>query len=434
MLAAKLIPVMLVGLAAAMTLYAQGGGSDNQIRFYQWRIQRDLDDYTNYDHLGSAYLQKARETGDPIYYNFSEKAYLQAQSLLPSTDVDSASIIAHLGALYLSEHRFQEAFTSGEKALSLNPDLLSVNATIGDAQIETGRYDEAAVSYTKLKAPLDSIQPRPGLQYLAETRQASLNYLRGRPTEAIEHMRAAIAMAQKAGLPKENIAWSQFSLGELYFGIGDAPHAEEEYQAALATYPNYHRALAWLAQLRASQGKYSAAVALYRKAIAIIPLPVYAAALGDLYAKLGESGNAKKQYQVVELIARLGALNQQLFRRELALFWADHDMRLPEALQFALSELSVRKDVFTWDVLSWVQFKNGMTAEAVESIEHALAIGTKDAQLFFHAGMIYERQGDSRKAMQFLQRALTLNPNFHISYAESARQTLDRLKRQSPDL
>ena len=435
-MSSKLILALVWSLTPVPFSFAQSAVSDSRIHFYQWRVERDPDDYSNYDHLGSEYLQKARETGDPVYYGLSEKAYLNAQSLLPSSDPDAAGVTAHLAALFLAEHRFEEALTLARKALASKPDLRFAYATLGDAQLETGQYDQAAGSYLKLRASADSdfIPPRTGLEYLSETRQASLNYIQGKPDQAIAHMQSATALAQKANLPKENIAWSQFSLGELYFSIGDLAHAEDAYQAALRSYPNYHRALAWLGQLRAAQGKYAEAAECYRKAIAVIPLPMYAAALGDVYSKLGDRDKARMQYGLVDFIARLSALNQQLFRRELALFWADHDMRLPEALEFAQDELRLRQDVFTWDALAWAQFKNGKTADATGSIEHALAAGTRDPLLFYHAGMIYDRLGDAGKSAKFLEHALSLNSQFHIFYAETANLTLERVKNQAPNL
>jgi Tfp pilus assembly protein PilF len=55
--------------------------------------------------------------------------------------------------------------------------------------------------------------------------------------------------------------------------------------------------------------------------------------------------------------------------------------------------------------------------------------GTKDPQFFFHAGMIYGKLGDSTKAKEYLERALQTNPEFHVTYAETARQTLDRMNK-----
>ena len=418
---------LVVGLLGCACVFAQKTRSDRVIEFYQSRISEDPEEYTNYDHLGSAYLQKAREIGDPVYYQLSEKSYKQALSLLRADKPESAGTSAHLAALYLSEHRFEESQAMANDALALDPELLSAYATLGDVQLETGHYEEAATSYAKLRSPVGSLPPRPRLAYLSETRQASRAYIEGRPQEAIEHMKAAIAKGLEAGLPKENVAWSQFSLGELYYGAGDFANAETFYQEALQTYPGYHRALAWLGQLRAAQGRYREAAELYRKAIAIIPLPVYASALGDVYAKTGQPEEAKREYDLVDLIAKLSALNQQMFRRELALFYAEHDVHLNEALDLAKSELQQRQDVYTWDVLAWAYFKNGNTAEAADAIHHALSRGTKDPLFFFHAGMIYYRAGDYDKARAFLKSALTINPHFHVRYADVAGHALAQL-------
>jgi tetratricopeptide (TPR) repeat protein len=428
----KLGAAQLVWLALLLSApcFAQQSGTDQLIQFYQHRASVDPDNYTSFDRLGSAYLQKARESGDPTYYELSEKAYAQALSLLPAGKSESAPTTGHLAALYLSEHRFAEALTLARESLALDPQLLSAYATLGDAELETGQYAEAASSYAHLDLPANSLPPRPGLAYLAETRHANLCYIQGKPQEAVGHMQAAIAKAIEANLPKENLAWSQFSLGELYFGMGDLARAEENYQAALQTYPDYHRANAWLGQLRAAQERYADAAALYRKAIGVIPLPAYVGALGDIEAKLGHVDEAQKEYSVVDFIAKLSALNQKLFRRELASFYADHDLRLPEALADAQAEVAQRQDVYTWDVLAWASFKNGKIAEATDAIAHALAQNTKDPLLFFHAGMIYRSAGDSAKAKDFFGKALAIHPRFHVFYAEAAAQALAALNEQ----
>jgi len=233
-------------------------------------------------------------------------------------------------------------------------------------------------------------------------------------------------------MPAENIAWSRYQLGEELFLAGELSAAENAYLTSLDDCPGYYRALAGLAKVRASQGRFLDALKLYNQAIAKVPYPDYAAALGDIYRQLGQLDNAKKQYQLVELIGYLSQVNRQIHNRDLALFYADHDLKLPEALAFARNELEVRRDIYTWDVLAWSLFKNDKPQEASEAISHALEQGTKDSQLFFHAGMIYEKLGDSLKAQEFLRRALGTNPKFHVAYAETARQALDRInQRQS---
>ena len=70
----------------------------------------------------------------------------------------------------------------------------------------------------------------------------------------------------------------QWQLGNEYFKTGNLKGAEEHYQDSLETYPGYHRALAGMAQVRAAQGNLADAAGLYNQAIAVIPMPEYAAA------------------------------------------------------------------------------------------------------------------------------------------------------------
>jgi tetratricopeptide (TPR) repeat protein len=243
-------------------------------------------------------------------------------------------------------------------------------------------------------------------------------------------MRSAVRTAMETHMPAENIAWSQYQLGEALFLSGETSAAEKAYLASLEECPDYYRALAGLARVRASQDKFADAVKLYKAAIARVPYPEYAAALGDIYQKLGQREDAKKQFELVEFIGYLSQINQQIHNRDLALFYADHDMKLQESLALARKELEVRRDIYTWDVLAWSLLKNDKPQEAAESISRALEQGTQDPQLFFHAGMIYEKIGDQSKAKEYLQRALDINPHFHVLYSDAASVTLARLAKK----
>ena len=68
---------------------------------------------------------------------------------------------------------------------------------------------------------------------------------------------------------------------------------------------------------------------------------------------------------MVEFIGELNAINKVLYNRELALFYADHDMKLKDALALAQKELEVRHDVYTWDARAWTLYKNGKAKEAL---------------------------------------------------------------------
>ncbi len=55
------------------------------------------------------------------------------------------------------------------------------------------------------------------------------------------------------------------------------------------------------------------------------------------------------------------------------------------------------------------------------------AHGTVDPLLEFHAGEIARAAGDTAGARRHLERALKLDPRFHVLYADEARRTLAAL-------
>jgi tetratricopeptide (TPR) repeat protein len=241
-------------------------------------------------------------------------------------------------------------------------------------------------------------------------------------------MQSAIAAALQTNVPRENLAWLYFELGERYFQSGDLANAALSYQSGITADSNHYRSLAGLAKVRAAQGKLEESIHLYQRSIAIIPFPVYVEEVGDVYRKMGQEMEAQQQYDLVEYIGHLGALNRVLANRELALFYADHGIKLREALELAQKELEVRHDIYTWDTLAWVFYKNGRFQDAATTMNKALALHTKDPLLLFHAGMIYHALSEDAEAEDFLTRALKTNPDFHIFQAEVARGTLESIR------
>jgi tetratricopeptide (TPR) repeat protein len=103
-------------------------------------------------------------------------------------------------------------------------------------------------------------------------------------------------------------------------------------------------------------------------------------------------------------------------------------MRLDDALAAAEREISARKDIYTYDVLAWCLYKKGRFDEAKTAIDEALRLGTRDARLLYHAGMIALSTGDNQKGADYLKQALAINPSFDILQAEVAKEKLNTLK------
>ena len=417
---------VLIYLAPPALLQAQQSSTNDLIKTLQSRVRRYPEDHAGYAGLGAAYLQKGRETGDAADFELAKGALEKSLDLL-SNDPAAAFAMTQMAVVCMAEHRFDEALAWAQKALALGSGDPSPWAIAGDALADMGDYTGAAEAYSKLESVFGSEDEKLTFSYQRDTRMSFLRFVAGDTQGAINLMRSAIQKASEMHMPPENVAWSQYQLGEELFQAGEIAPAEKAYLAALQEYPGYYRGLAGLAKVRAAQGKYNDAADLFKKAIAAVPYPEYAAALGDVSRKIGNAQEAKNQYQLVEFIAHLSQVNQQIHNRDLALFYADHELKLNESLELARKELEVRRDIYTWDVLAWSLYKNGKVPEAAGAISHALAQGTKDAQLFFHAGMIYEKAGDSAKARTYLQQALATNAQFSILYSEKAAETLARL-------
>ena len=403
-------------------------GTDHLIRSGQDTVARRPTDATAYAGLGAAYFQRARETGDVSDYQLAEQSLTKSLDLA-SADFSADAALGTMAEVCMGEHRFAEALNYAQRALSLGTGDVSPFAIVGDAYADMGEYDKAGAAYGRLTPRDMTLSPRAA--HARDSRISYLKFVAGDTGGAISLMKTAVTEGVEAQLPSENLAWLYYELGEYETQAGDSASADSAYITALNIHPGDYRALAAMGKLRANNGRYAEAIVLYQKAIAIVPMPIFVAELGDLYAKSGNQAEAQKQYALVEYIGLLGHINQVLHNRDLALFYADHAMKLAEALDLAQKELEVRHDVYTWDALAWALYKNGKLPEAAEASEKAMRFGTRDSLLLFHAGMIAERMGQPEQARNELKEALQINPHFHLIYADTAQQRLAALEAES---
>ena len=383
--------------------------ADVRIQAAQHAIEQHPNQSESFNLLASAYMQKARETNDFGFNSRAEAALGRSLELAPD-DYDALKLHAKLMLTY---HRFSDALNLARRLQTLRPDDHDVYGMLTDAQVELGDYPGAIAAAQKMV----DLRPDSG----AYARVSYLRSLHGDAEGAIQAMTVAV----KASNPNdpEGIAWCRVHLGDELMNAGKPTEGEPEYDKALLIFPDYPLALAAKARARVRAGDLQKALELYERAQNRTPLPDTAVALGDLYAKLGRADEAKRQYDLVEFIERNSAASGT-YSRQLAMLWADHDANLQPALAIVQRERSLRQDVFTCDALAWILFKNKRLDEAQKSIDEALRLGTRDARIFYHAGMIYEAQGDTSKASKYLKLAFTISPTFDLLQADKARQTL----------
>lgn len=384
--------------------------ADHVILASQAVIERAPSDPRGYNQLAAAYMQKARETGDFAFNSQAEESLARAFKISP----DNYDGLKLRSKLLLTLHRFSEALEVARRARAVNPRDHDVYAAMTDALVELGDYP-AAVDAAQAMVDL-----RPDTA--SYSRISYLRSLHGDTAGAVEAMRQAVESSNPRN--PEGVAWCLVHLGDELVNAGQPKEAEREYDRALFVFPDYHLALAAKARARFAAGDSDAAVKFYQRAVERVPLPEYAAALGDLYAKLGRADEARRQYELVEFVERAGGAQGQTYSRQLAMFWADHDTRLDEALEVARRERAARNDIYTADALAWCLYKKGRFDEAGAAMKDALRLGTRDPRLLYHAGMIARARGDAGGAARLLRDALKINPAFDPLQADEARRTL----------
>ena len=392
-----------------------GTSVDKQIQTLQSLLRENRNDWQSYSQLGLAYLQKARETGDPSYYQKVEEAL---NKTLEHQGDDYVTVSA-MGALGLARHQFHSALEWGERARQLDPDRTYAYGVIADAQIELGQYAEAIETLQTM------VDLRPDMS--SYSRISYIRELHGDTHGALKMMQAAV----DGGVPNlESTAWTRTQLGNLYFNTGNLEQAELEYAQTLNDRPGYIYALAGLGRVRAAQGKTGEAIELLTEATNVIPLPDFVITLGDLYQANGQTDAAQRQYSLVGAIEQLYRSNGVDMDMEIALFNADQDRDLAANAERAREAYANRPSIHAADVLAWALYKAGKYEEAKSYSQEALRLGTKDALKLFHAGMIAYRLGENVQAQEYLKQALTINPHFSVLYSDEAQTTLKSLQTQ----
>ena len=384
--------------------------ADSQIEEAKKIVEKNPGLAASHVKLAMAILKKVRETGD---YSLNREAEVSIEKAL-EIDADTFSAQFLRIQIYLSEHEFQKALDLAEKLEKDNPDSEALLSAIVDAKTELGRYEEAVEAAQKL------VDFRPNAN--SYTRVAHLRSLYGDTEGAIQARKLALGSADPTDT--EILAWHHSQLGKEYFNIGNFPEAESEFDLALKIFPDYHWALAGKGKVLAAKGDFETAAQIYQKLNKRTTETERAIFLGDVYKKLGKNEEAKKIYDAI--IKRQREADGDMHR--IALFWADNDTNLDEALRIARDDRENNADLLSSDTLAWCLYKKGEFAEAKKYVEEAMRLKTKSALFYYHAGMIENALGNRKEAIKYLKLSLETNPSFDLLQADIAKKTLGELE------
>jgi len=358
--------------------------TDESIKRYQRAVIRTPESVPRLERLGWAFVEKARETRDTGYYKLAEQAALCIENQVP----DSAESLLLHGHVLHNLHRFKEAEELARR-LVRQRGLWFDYALLGDVLVERGALSEAVDAYQSV------IDQRPGPQ--AYLRVAQLRWLKGDLDGSLKMMSQAVRSTSPR--TAEAAAWAHVRLASLLMQVNELAGADTVLTGALSLKPGYPPALHERGRLLLTQGRPSEAIPLLDQAVQADPLPAFR---WTLYEALQAAGQHEAASAQEAALRKYGAVED---RRTFSLFLATVGDDPETALHLALQELKQREDVLTLDAVAWALSALQRNAEALDYSRRALAEGTQDARLFWHAGVIAARTGDSKRALELLGKA-----------------------------
>ena len=361
--------------AAAGLDIPPGAGTDERIALLQDAVRDGA--AAGYTPLGDAYLQKARESGDPSYLSRAERSF----ALALRADARDVDAVLGAGTLAGLRHDFGEQLRRGLEARRLAPGLVSTYPVVADAQIELGRYAAAEGTLQRM------LNLKPNLTSYA--RVSYFRELHGDTAGAVDAMR--LAASAGAGAP-ENVAYVQALLGDLELARGQRGAAAEAYTAALRALPGYPAALVGLARADAAGGDLGRAAARLRRAAERLPLIPTLTLLASVERARGETAaagaalaGARAQHQLYE------AANTEP-DAEAVLFEADFGSPA-SAVALGREVWEAAPSVRSADALGWALTRSGRPEAGLRFARRALALGSRDPAFRFHAGMAAQAAG-----------------------------------------
>ena len=384
------------------------------IDFYERRIAEDPASAADRSRLAALYLQRARETGS--YPDYQRAAELARRSLA-LRESHNAETYVLLSSALLAKHEFGEALRAARKLYATDTTSASHTALLAEVELEVGDYASAARHFAAVTNDADT----PSIA----ARLARWYEVTGRLTRAQAILRrSAVMLTRTSDVPREQLAWFHYRLGELYLRSGAFASADSAFHRALVALPNDYRALGGLARLAAARERWSDVLDYGSRAIAVQLDPATLGTMSEAYAAQGDTAQARSfaDAMAVAALSQPGAIH-----RAWGLFLLDHDRDVTRVLHEARKDIVHRRDVYGYDLLGWAAYKAGRVEEAERASAAVLTQGTEDASIAYHAGMIALAAGDSTRARELLSTALALNARFNPTQAPIARRTLDAL-------
>ena len=402
---------------AASVVASDTAITSRSIAFFEQRLVVDPDNFMVGGQLVGRYLMRFHTAANLADVRRAEAI---ARSVLPLVS-DTAGAYTRLGVVYLTQHKFAQAYDAARRAVAWNPGNQDALGLLFDASVASGRYVVAESALSRLK---------PGrMPY--QLRLAHMLTMRGRPDGAYYALDRACHQLVVAQIRPQAVAWCITELAKVQLarngedGRGGEAGAAALFRRALEIQPGYRAALEGLADLAYAREDWAEAASLFG-GIAVDAHPDLYLRLAEVHRALGDTAAAEGWEREFLRVARAPDA-EALYAHPLALYYAARPLTLDTALAIARRDVARRPAVESYDVLSWVLFRRGDLTEALAASDRAERWGAPSPTIEYHRAWILQALGREAEAAGLLRAALArpslLEPAalWEVHQARSAR-------------
>jgi tetratricopeptide (TPR) repeat protein len=347
----------------------------NSKEFWSKRLRPDSSGVGELGPLAGAYEQLFQASGDPQFLLNAEKLYKKGMEISANDKDAFARGLAHN---YISQHRFKEAYALLQITLDGPSNKHQTKLLLFDAAMEVGDYEKAYEYLSEIKNLKD-------YHYLI--RLAKWSDHRGDLDNAIHYLEEAKAIAESRDSKPLKI-WTYSNLGDYYGHAGRIKDSYKLYLKTLALQPDnayVKKNIAWI--IYSEEKNVAEAHRILDSVMKDHILPDHHLFKAELYEFEGNLTNAKSsRINFIKLVK--DGKYREMYNTYLIEIYSEAEP--VKALKLAEREVQNRATPESYHLLALAQLKNGMTKEALRTIELYVEGKTHEPMALFHTALVFK--------------------------------------------
>ncbi len=350
---------------------------DRDIVFYTARVAGDPASAGDRLTLAKLLLARSRTASSTRDLTVAESLATVAFSLRSARNVHALEVVA---SARMARHDFAGAHAAASLADSLEPGNASHLALRAEIELELGEYAAADTHFRAVRTTRD--------QFTVGARLARWYEVTGHSPRARVLLHNAIsAVEQRSDLPREQVAWFHYRLGELELRTGHLAAADSALRRGLRGNPDDVRLLGALARTALAQKDWRGA-ARYADSATMIQLdPMTLATASRAWTALGDTAQAA---QFARAMSTSALTQPGPIHRAWGLHLLDYGTAAErrDVLRRARADLRQRQDVYGHDLMAWALHRTGDDVAARREMQLAMSQATEDVLLQGHAAVL----------------------------------------------